>query len=101
VNWTILVTGFGRLLVRLPIGRLNAFALALGFGCVTAVLWEFAEYLTFIRNNENELRSAYTDTLGDLALGGIAGSTVAALATATVFWPRDAYAARSLSKNDR
>jgi hypothetical protein len=53
VNWAILVAGFGRLLVRLPVGRLNAFALALGFGCVTAVLWEFAEYFTFIRNNEN------------------------------------------------
>jgi hypothetical protein len=87
VNWGILVTGFGRLLVRLPVGRLNAFALAVGFGFVTAVLWEFGEYLTFIRNNENELRSAYTDTLGDLALGG-AGSVLAALLTATVLWRR-------------
>jgi hypothetical protein len=101
VNWAILVLGFGRLLVRLPVGRLNAFALAVGFGCVTAVLWEFGEYLTFIRHNENELRTAYTDTLGDLALGGIAGSTVAAIATATVFWRRDRYAASSRSKNER
>ena len=101
VNWAILVCGFGRLLVRLPVGRLNAFALALGFGCVTAVLWELAEYLTFIRNNEHELRTAYTDTLGDLALGGIAGSTVAATLTATVLWPRDHYTARSRSKNER
>jgi hypothetical protein len=89
VNWAILVTGFGRLLVRLPIGRLNAFALALGFGCVTAVLWEFGEYFTFIRSNPEEYRTAYTDTLGDLALGGIAGSAVAALATATILWRRD------------
>ena len=87
VNWAIIVTGFGRLLVRLPVGRLNAFALAVGFGYVTAVLWEFGEYLTFIRNNENELRTAYTDTLGDLALGG-AGSIVAAALTATVLWRR-------------
>jgi hypothetical protein len=90
VNWTILVAGFGRLLVRLPLRRLNAFALAVGFGFVTAVLWEFGEYLTFIRNNENELRTAYTDTLGDLALGG-AGSVVAALLTVTLLWPNGAH----------
>jgi hypothetical protein len=102
VNWLILVCAFGRLLVRLPVGRLNAFALAVGFGCVTAVLWELGEYLTFIRNNEHELRTAYTDTLGDLALGGIAGSTVAAALTATVLWPRERrYTASSRSKNER
>jgi hypothetical protein len=87
VNWGILVTGFGRLLVRLPVGRLNAFALAVGFGAVTAVLWEFGEYLTFIRNNANELRTAYTDTLGDLALG-LSGSAVAAALTVSVLWRR-------------
>ncbi len=38
VNWTIFVAGFGRLLVRLPLGRLNVFGLALGFGAVTAIL---------------------------------------------------------------
>jgi hypothetical protein len=52
---------------------------------VTAVLWEFAEYFTFIRNSP-ELRTAYTDTLGDLALG-LAGSTLAAALTVTVLWP--------------
>ena len=60
--------GRGRLLIRLPIGRLNAALLAIGFGGVTAVLWEFAEYVTFIRNSP-ELETAYTDTLGDLLLG--------------------------------
>jgi len=92
VNWAILVTGFGRLLVRLPLGRLNAFGLAVGFGFVTAVLWEFGEYLTFIRHNQNELRTAYTDTLGDLALGG-SGSVVAAALTVTVLWRRQPAAA--------
>ena len=59
---------------------LNTFALAVGFGAVTAVLWEFGEYFAFIRDSP-ELDTAYTDTLGDLALG-LAGSTVAALVTA-------------------
>lgn len=85
VNWALLVAAFGQLLVRLPVGRWEAFGLAVGFGCVTAVLWEFAEYFTFIRNSP-ELHTAYTDTLGDLALG-LAGSTLAAALTVTVLWP--------------
>jgi hypothetical protein len=85
VNWGILVAAFGQLLLRLPVGRLNAAGLAVGFGAVTAILWEFAEYITFIRKNENELRTAYTDTLGDLALG-LSGSLVAALITVTLLW---------------
>ena len=84
VNWAILVAAFGQLLLRLRVGRWETFGLALGFGCVTAVLWEFAEYFTFIRNSP-ELRTAYTDTLGDLALG-LAGSTLAAALTVTVLW---------------
>jgi len=84
VNWAILVAAFGQLLVRLPVGRLNAFGLAVGFGGVTAVLWEFAEYFTFIRNSP-ELRTAYTDTLGDLALG-LSGSVLAAGLTVTLLW---------------
>jgi hypothetical protein len=79
VNWALLVAAFGQLLLRLPVGPLSAAAIALGFGAVTAVLWEFAEYFTFIRNSP-ELETAYTDTLGDLALG-LAGSTLAAAVT--------------------
>jgi len=86
VNRAILVAAFGQLLLRLRVGRWEAFGLAVGFGCVTAVLWEFAEYFTFIRNSP-ELRTAYTDALGDLALG-LAGSTLAALVTVTLLWLR-------------
>jgi hypothetical protein len=96
VNWAILVAGFGRLLVRSTLGRLNVFGLAVGFGAATAILWELAEYVTFIRNNENELRTAYTDTLGDLGLG-LTGSAVAALLTVTVLWRRSSQAPPSSS----
>ena len=82
VNWGILVAAFGQLLVRLPVGPVALVGLAVGFGAVTAVLWEFAEYFTFIRNSP-ELETAYTDTLGDLALG-LSGSVVAALVTAAL-----------------
>jgi hypothetical protein len=81
VNWGLLSAAFGQFLIRLNIGRLEAVALTIGFGGVTAILWEFAEYITFIRNS-SELDTAYTDTLGDLALG-LSGSVVAALVTAT------------------
>jgi hypothetical protein len=80
VNWGFLTAAFGQLLVRLRVSALTAAALAVGFGAVTAVLWEFAEYWTFIRDSP-ELETAYEDTLGDLALG-LSGSTVAAVVTA-------------------
>jgi hypothetical protein len=86
VNWALLVAAFGQLLLRLEVGRLTALGLCVGFGAVTAILWEFAEYITFIRNSP-ELETAYTDTLGDLALG-LSGSVVAGAITAWALWPR-------------
>jgi hypothetical protein len=77
VNWAILVAAIGQLLLRLPLSPPVVFGLALGFGAVTAILWELAEYLTFIRTNPDEYRTAYTDTLGDLTLG-LTGSVIAA-----------------------
>jgi hypothetical protein len=83
VNWGLLTGAFGQLLVRLPVGRFAAVGLMVGFGAITAVLWEFAEYFTFIRDSP-ELETAYEDTLGDLALG-LSGSVVAALVTARLW----------------
>jgi hypothetical protein len=88
VNWGILVLAFGQLLLLLPVGRLETGALCVGFGAVTAVLWELAEYVTFIRGSAEE-ETAYTDTLGDLALG-LGGSILAAAVTAWLLWPRRA-----------
>jgi hypothetical protein len=86
LNWGILVAAFGQFLVLLPVERVTTAALAVGFGGVTAIIWEFAEYFTFIRGSP-ELATAYTDTLGDLGLG-LSGSVVAALVTVTLVWPR-------------
>jgi hypothetical protein len=86
VNWGILSAGFGQLLLRLPVGKLSTAGLTVGFGAVTAIIWEFAEYFTFVRNSP-ELATAYTDTLGDMALG-LSGSVVAGIITAWVLWPR-------------
>jgi hypothetical protein len=51
---------------------------SLAFGVTAAVGWEIAEYFAFI-SKSSERRSAYTDTLGDLALGSF-GAVLAAVA---------------------
>ena len=50
---------------------------ALAFGVTAAVAWELAEYFAFISKSA-ERHSAYTDTLGDLALGSL-GAVLAAI----------------------
>jgi hypothetical protein len=75
VNWGLLSGAFGVVLRRLTLGRWVVFGLVVGFGAATAILWELAEYVAFIRNS-SELDTAYTDTLGDLLLG-LSGSVVA------------------------
>ena len=60
----------------------EALAYVIGFGAVTAILWEVAEYYAFIRHSP-ELDTAYTDTLGDLALG-LTGSVLAGLIAAAL-----------------
>ena len=51
---------------------------SLAFGVTAAVGWEIAEYFAFI-SKSSERRGAYTDTLGDLALGSF-GAVLAAIA---------------------
>lgn len=84
VNWMLLTAGLG-LLVGPPVRPRWALALMLtGLGALLAVGWELGEWFTFIRHG-TELSDAYTDTLGDLALGTL-GSLVAALVVAKVLY---------------
>jgi hypothetical protein len=85
VNWFLLVLGFGQVLLRSRLAAAVVFGLAAGFGAITHVLWEIGEYFAFIRDNPDEFRTAYTDTVGDLGLS-LAGSVLAALALA--WWVR-------------
>jgi hypothetical protein len=80
VNWALLCGGIGVLLLRSPRLRPDwvLAGLVTGFGAVLAIAWELAEYATFIRFG-TELETAYTDTLGDEALG-----TLGAMAAAVV-----------------
>lgn len=81
VNWAILSAGFGVAIRPLKLPAWNLAALCAGFGAATAILWEWMEYVTFIRNSP-EITTAYADTLGDLGLG-LTGSV---LAGALVAW---------------
>jgi hypothetical protein len=99
VNWAILVGAVSLLLTRTTLPPVAAGGLAVGFGAVTAILWELGEYASFIHANAAELRTAYTDTLGDLALG-LSGSVVAAAAV-TAAAARSRQTASRRSKNER
>ncbi len=82
VNWALLSLAVGQLVLRFRIPRFETFVIVVGVGAVAAILWELGEYVAFIRNSP-ELETAYEDTLGDMMLG-LAGATLAALASATV-----------------
>ena len=79
VNWGLLSGAIGALARRNRVGPWETLAFVVGFGAVTAILWEVAEYFAFIRVSD-ELDTAYTDTLGDMALG-LAGSLAAGIAS--------------------
>jgi hypothetical protein len=76
VNWALLSGALAAAVARTHIRGAELFGLVVGFGAVTAILWEIGEYFAFIRNS-SELATAYTDTLGDMALG-LSGSTLTA-----------------------
>jgi hypothetical protein len=82
VNWALLGGAIAAALMRTQVRPTELFALVVGFGAVTAILWEIGEYFAFIRNSP-ELSTAYTDTLGDLSLG-LSGATLAAAISAAM-----------------
>ena len=77
-NWMMVTAAAALVLRSAGLGRLNCFALAVGFAALAAIAWELAEYVTFIRFSP-ELATAYTDTLGDLTLGTLGGTVGAAV----------------------
>lgn len=73
VNWVLLCSGFGLLILRGGVRPRWALVLAVtGLGAVLAIGWELGEWYAFIRHG-TELDTAYEDTLGDEALGTLGG----------------------------
>lgn len=82
VNWALLSGGLGLLVARTNTNSRAMLVLIItGIGAILAIGWELGEYWTFIRRGV-ELDTAYTDMLGDEAVGTlgalIAGVVVAA-----------------------
>jgi hypothetical protein len=80
VNWALLCGGLGLLLASQLSPRWVLVLAVTGLGAVLAIGWELGEWFTFIRHG-TELDTAYTDTLGDEALGTL-GAFVAGVALA-------------------
>ena len=76
-NWLFLSLGVGVLLLRTRFEPIALAGFVLAFGASLAIVWELGEYLTFIRANEDEFDTAYTDTLGDLTFD-LVGALLAA-----------------------
>lgn len=72
VNWALHTSAVGLLLRHGRWTPATRAALAFGYAVTSAVLWEFAEFVTFVPNSR-EAASAYADTLLDLALGMVGG----------------------------
>ena len=85
VSWALLSDGVGAAW-RDRFRPCTVITLVGRFGATTAVLWESAENLPFIRNSP-ELATAYSDTPSDLGLG-LAESSLAALFAAIPLPPR-------------
>lgn len=89
LNWLLLTSGV--LLAwapRRPPSVGVVVMCALGFGAPAAVLWEVAEWASFLRGTGDPAR-AYRDTLGDLSLGTL-GSLTAGLVLGLLWWRRRA-----------
>lgn len=91
-NWLFLTLGIGVLLLRTTFEPIALAAFVLAFGVTAGILWELGEYFTFIRGNEDELDTAYKDTLGDLTLD-LVGTLAAASITYAVARRRSPLAA--------
>jgi hypothetical protein len=72
VNWVLQASAVGLLLRHGGWTPATRAGLAFGYAVTSAVLWELAEFVTFVPNSP-EAASAYADTLLDLALGMVGG----------------------------
>ena len=77
VNWWLHTAAIAILLAGTGLPRAARAGLGIAWAATTAILWELAEYVTFVPGSA-EASTAYADTLGDLALG-LLGGTIASV----------------------
>jgi hypothetical protein len=83
INWALHTGAVCLLLGRTRLPSLVRLGLGVAWASTTAILWELVEYVAFVPNSP-EAATAYSDTLGDLALG-LLGGTLASILSAA--WP--------------
>ena len=76
VNWALHTSAVALLLRVGAWGYGTRVALAFAWAVTSAVLWEFAEFVTFVPDSP-EATTAYADTLLDIALGMVGGAIAA------------------------
>lgn len=87
VNWLFLLWGCGLLIAHARVSPRWVLVVAItGLGAVLAIMWELAEWYTFIRHG-TEIAAAYEDTLGDEALGTLGGLMAAFIVARTTRLP--------------
>jgi hypothetical protein len=77
VNWWLHTAAVAILLAGTGLPQGARAGLGIAWAATTAILWELAEYVTFVPGSA-EASTAYADTLGDLALG-LLGGTIASV----------------------
>ena len=90
-NWALPTAAIVLLARLLGQPRRVQVSLGIAWASTTAILWELAEYVAFVPHSP-EAATAYTDTLGDLALGLIGGTLGALLMAFAMRAPREATA---------
>ena len=85
LNWALLTGGVAALCCGRGSAALELAALAIGFGAVAAILWEFAEYFAFIRGSTR--RRPPTRTRSGTCSLGLLGSTLPRSSPAVVRRP--------------
>lgn len=84
-GWCFLSISSGLAVTPLLDEQWVGFGLVFGFGAVTNILWEIAEF-ALMRSGASGLQLTYENTIQDLAMS-LGGAAVGALVSATVLWP--------------
>lgn len=87
VNWILITAAFLAWRFRRTDSPTNARLLATGFGALTIVVWEIAEWIAGELGAGEALGLTYDDTISDLALS-TTGGLVGALVAVVIFAPR-------------
>ena len=83
-NWVLLTLAAGSAFSLLSLNKKIIASLTIGFGAVTQMLWEIAEYVVMLYGS-SKLYLTYEDTMFDFIMSGV-GTLVGSFLAVTLFW---------------